>query len=148
MILADSGYPLLDLMWTMCIFFGWILWFWLLIAVYSDVFRRKDIGAGAKTLWVVFTLVLPFLGALTYLITQGRSMAERGEQRAQAQRAAMDDYVRSVAVSGNGAAGRQRGLSREPGRPARRRQEPARQRRHHPGGVRGSQAQGARLSPR
>jgi len=113
MILADSGYPLLDLMWTMCIFFGWILWFWLLIAVYSDVFRRKDIGAGAKTLWVVFTLVLPFLGALTYLITQGRSMAERGEQRAQAQRAAMDDYVRSVAVSGNGAAGNGNAVSHE-----------------------------------
>ena len=104
MILADSGYPLLNLMWTMCIFFGWILWFWLLIAVYTDLFRRKDIGGGAKTLWVLFTLVLPFLGALTYLITQGRSMAERGEQRAREQRAAMDDYVRSVAASGNGAA--------------------------------------------
>ena len=98
------NYPLLEVIWSMVVFFGWILWIWLLIVVYSDVFRRQDIGGWAKTGWVVLTLVLPFLGVFSYLITQGRGMELRSAERARAQRAAMDDYVRSVvATSSNGA---------------------------------------------
>jgi hypothetical protein len=105
MILAASSYPLLSVVWTMFVFFGWILWFWLLIMVYTDMFRRRDIGGGAKTLWVIFTLLVPFIGVLTYLITQGRSMGERREQEVQRQRSAMDEYVRSVAATSTNGSG-------------------------------------------
>jgi type VI protein secretion system component VasK len=96
---ADASYPLLGVIWTMIVFFAWVLWIWLLIYVYMDVFRRSDIGGWAKAGWVVLTLVLPYLGVFLYLITQGRSMAERREAEAQQQRAALDDYVRSVAAT-------------------------------------------------
>jgi len=98
MTLAASNYPLLDVMWTMLVFFSWILWIWLLITVYSDLFKRRDIGGGAKTGWCVLTLVLPFLGVFIYLIAQGGSMRERQLQEARAQRERMDEYVRSVAA--------------------------------------------------
>ncbi len=90
--------PLLDLFWTMFIFFCWILWFWLLFRVYADLFSRRDIGGWAKTGWVLFTLVLPFLGVFVYLVTQGRSMAERAERAVERQQAAADAYIRSVAA--------------------------------------------------
>ena len=97
MVLGASDYPLLDLFWTTFIVFGWILWFWLLIRVYGDVFSRQDIGGGAKTGWVVFTLVLPFIGVLVYLISQGRGMQERAERAMEKQRVATEAYIRSVA---------------------------------------------------
>jgi hypothetical protein len=101
MLLAASDYPLLDLFWTTFIIFGWILWFWLLIRVYGDLFSRKDMGGLAKTGWVVFTLVLPFIGVLVYLISQGRSMEERAMRAMEAQKAATDEYIRSVAADAN-----------------------------------------------
>lgn len=104
-VLAQSSYPLLDVMWTMLVLFGWILWFWFLFTVYGDLFRRRDIGGWGKTGWVVLTLFLPFIGVLVYLISQGRGMAARGAEEAQRQRAEMDEYVRSVvATSGDGSA--------------------------------------------
>jgi Phospholipase_D-nuclease N-terminal len=90
--------PLLDLFWTMFLFFCWILWFWLLFRVYGDLFSRRDIGGWAKTGWVLFTILLPFLGVFMYLITQGRSMTERTELAVERQRAATDAYIRSVAA--------------------------------------------------
>src|SRR5947209_16857903 len=100
MVLAQAAdYPLLNLIWSMLVFFSWILWIWLLVVVYTDLFRRRDLGGLGKTGWVVFTLVLPFIGVFCYLITQGRSMAERREREMGEQRAAMDDYVRSVAAT-------------------------------------------------
>ena len=90
--------PLLDLFWTMFLFFCWILWFWLLFRVYADLFSRRDIGGWAKTGWVLFTIVFPFLGVFVYLISQGRSMAERTELAVERQRAATDAYIRSVAA--------------------------------------------------
>jgi hypothetical protein len=97
MLLAASNYPLLNLFWTTFIIFGWILWFWLLIRVYSDLFSRHDMGGWAKAAWVVFTFVVPFIGVLVYLISQGRSMSERATHAVEAQRAATDAYIRSVA---------------------------------------------------
>src|SRR4051794_8534569 len=90
-------YPLLDVMWSMLVFFSWVLWIWLLITVYSDVFRRPDIGGGAKAGWVILTLFLPFIGVFAYLITQGRGMGERRAAQVEAQRAALDDHIRTVA---------------------------------------------------
>jgi hypothetical protein len=97
MVLA-ADYPLLDVFWTTLIIFGWVLWFFLLFRVYSDLFSRRDIGGGAKTLWVVFTLFLPFVGVLAYLIAEGRSMAERSEYAVRQQQAANEEYIRSVAA--------------------------------------------------
>src|SRR3954464_15274665 len=93
------NYPLLDIMWSMVVFFSWILWIWLLITVYTDMFRRPDIGGWAKAGWVVLTLLLPFIGVFAYLVTQGRGMGERRADQVEAQRTAMDDHIRSVATS-------------------------------------------------
>ena len=90
--------PLFDLFWTTLIIFGWVLWFMLLFRVYGDLFARNDIGGWAKTGWVVLTFVLPFLGVFIYLISQGRAMADRAVRAVESQRAATDDYIRSVAA--------------------------------------------------
>jgi hypothetical protein len=90
--------PLLDLFWTTLLIFGWVLWFMLLFRVFGDLFSRDDVGGWAKTGWVVFTLVLPFLGVFTYLIAQGRGMGDRALRRIEQQRAASDAYIRSVAA--------------------------------------------------
>jgi hypothetical protein len=89
--------PLLDLFWTTLVIFGWVLWFMLLFRVYGDLFSRPDIGGWAKTAWVVFTLVVPFLGVFVYLISQGRGMAERALGAVERQRAETDAYIRTVA---------------------------------------------------
>ena len=94
----------LDVFWAICIFFVWVLWFWLLITVFSDLFRRHDIGGGSKALWTIFVIVLPFLGVFIYLISQGHGMTERGQAQAQASQAGMDAYVKSVAGTGGPAA--------------------------------------------
>ena len=99
MTVLAEGYPLMGVFWSMLVFFFWILWFWLLITVYSDLFRRRDVGGLAKTGWVVLTLFVPYIGVLIYLIAQGRGMAERRVEEAQMQRAATDEYVRSVVAS-------------------------------------------------
>ena len=101
MVLA-SDYPFLDIVGTMLIFFGWVIWFWLLITVFADLFRRHDISGWAKAGWIVLCIVLPFVGVLIYLGTQGKHMAERNVKDAQAQRAQFDSYVRDVAGSGDG----------------------------------------------
>ena len=102
-MLADS-YPFWNVMWTMLVFFCWILWFWLLFEVFADVFRRHDISGWGKTGWIVFVVILPFLGVFIYLISQNDGISERNIQRADAQQAQMDSYVRQTAASG-GAAG-------------------------------------------
>jgi Phospholipase_D-nuclease N-terminal len=88
--------PLLDVFWTMLLVFGWVLWFVLLFRMYGDLFSRDDIGGWAKTGWVVFTLVLPFLGVFVYLISQGRGMADRAALRFERERAAADAHIRAV----------------------------------------------------
>ena len=102
MVAAD--YPFLDVLWTMLIIFAWIIWFWLLITVFSDLFRRRDTSGFAKVLWIIFVIVLPFLGVFIYLIVNHDGMTQRSMNEAQTQRAQMDDYVRSVAGSGGAAA--------------------------------------------
>jgi putative oligomerization/nucleic acid binding protein/phospholipase D-like protein len=101
-VLAD--YPFFDVMWTMLVFFLWVAWFWMLFGVWGDIFRRRDLSGLGKTGWFIFTLVLPFLGVFVYLVTQNDGMNQRNLERAQAQRAQMDDYVRSAAGSGGAAA--------------------------------------------
>lgn len=78
-------YPLLSLFWTMLIFFGFFVWIWLLIVVFGDIFRGRDLGGFAKALWVLFVIVVPLLGVLIYLIVRGGDMNERRERRFQDQ---------------------------------------------------------------
>ena len=94
-----AAYSFGDVMWTMLVFFCWILFFWLLFGVFGDLFSRSDVSGWGKAGWVVLVIILPFLGIFIYLITQGKSMGERAQQRAQAQQTQVDDYVRSVAAS-------------------------------------------------
>jgi hypothetical protein len=99
-----SSYPFLDVFWTMMVFFLWVLWLWILFTVFADIFRRNDLSGWGKAGWIIFTIVLPYLGVFIYLITQSKGMTERNLEHANAQRAQLDDYVRSTAGSGGGAA--------------------------------------------
>jgi len=88
----------------MLIFFIWIAWFMLLFRVFGDVFRRDDLSGWGKTGWIVFVILVPFLGVFIYLITQNQGMSERSMHQARAQRAQFDDQVRTAAGSGGSAA--------------------------------------------
>jgi hypothetical protein len=103
-MLLAADYPFLDVMWTMLVFFLWVAWFWLLFAVWTDLFRRSDVSGGGKALWLVFTILLPFLGVFVYLIVEHDGMTQRNIERASGQRAQLDDYVRQTAGTGGGAA--------------------------------------------
>jgi hypothetical protein len=99
-----ADYPFLDVLWTILIIFAWLIWFWMLIVVIGDVFRRRDIGGLKKTIWLIFIIFLPFIGVFAYLIANSDGMAQRGAERTEAQRAQFDDYVRTTAGSGGAAA--------------------------------------------
>ena len=94
-------YPLADLFGTMLGIFVFVIWFWLLVIIFGDIFRSHDMGGGAKALWVIFVIILPFLGILVYLIARGGKMHERAEQAAQQQQQAFDTYVKETAGGGN-----------------------------------------------
>ena len=94
-----AAYTFGDVMWTMLVFFCWILFFWLLFGVFADLFSRHDVSGWGKAGWVILVIILPFLGIFIYLISQGKGMGERAQQRAQAQQSEVDSYVRSVAAS-------------------------------------------------
>jgi hypothetical protein len=98
MVIA-ADYPLLDVFWTILIFFSWVAWIWILVAILSDVFRRRDIGGFAKAAWVVFVIVLPFLGVLIYLIAQHDGMAQRSAEQVAAAQHQFDERVKAVAAS-------------------------------------------------
>jgi putative oligomerization/nucleic acid binding protein/phospholipase D-like protein len=98
-----TNHPLIEVLWSFFIIFIWVAWFWLLISISIDIFRRHDISGGFKALWLIFIIFLPYLGVFIYLITQSRSMAERSADQANRQRQAMDDYIRTTAGGGGGA---------------------------------------------
>ena len=101
-MLVAADYPFLEVLWTLLIFFAWVAFFWVLITVAVDVFRRRDIGGGKKALWLIFMLFIPFIGVFAYLIINHDEMAQRNIDQARAQQAQFDDYVKNV--SGGGAA--------------------------------------------
>jgi len=103
-VVLATDYPFLDVMWTMLVFFAWVIWFWLLITCFGDLFRRRDASGGKKVLWVIFLIVAPYLGVFVYLIANHQGMADRNLARAQAQQQQFDDSVRQVA-GGAGATG-------------------------------------------
>jgi hypothetical protein len=99
-----ADYPFLDILGSMLIFFGFVIWLTLLFTIFADLFRRHDVSGWGKAAWTLFVIVLPFLGVLVYLGTQGKGMAERRAQERAVAKAQLDDYVRDVAGSGDGAA--------------------------------------------
>jgi hypothetical protein len=99
-----SSYPILDIFWSMLQIFVFIIWIWLLIVVFGDIFRSHDMGGLAKALWVIFVVILPYLGLLIYLIARGGSMHERAVAQAQHQQKAFDSYMRQTAGSAGGTA--------------------------------------------
>ena len=103
-MLLAADYPFLDILWTMLIFFLWIAWFWILITVFADIFRRHDTSGFGKVLWLIFVILVPFLGVFVYLIANHDGMTKRNIERMQNQQAQMDDYVRSVSAGSGGAA--------------------------------------------
>jgi len=98
-VLAASSYPFLDVLWSMVIFFMFVIWIMILFKVFGDLFRRRDIGGGMKTVWFIFVILLPFLGVFIYLIAEGHKMADRDAEQMQAMRAQQDEYIKSVAGS-------------------------------------------------
>jgi cbb3-type cytochrome oxidase subunit 3 len=87
----------MNILWTMIIFFAWVIWIWMMIVILMDVFRRRDIGGWAKALWVIFLIILPFLGVLVYLIAEHKGMAERQAKDVSEAQQQQDAYIRSVA---------------------------------------------------
>jgi hypothetical protein len=103
LLVAASSYPFLNILWTTLIFFAWVLFIWIAITVLIDVFRRRDISGWAKAFWVIFVVLVPWIGVLVYLIANHDGMTERREKDTQAAQTQFDDYVRTTAASGGSA---------------------------------------------
>ena len=99
--MAADTYPILDIFWTMLEVFVFVLWIWLLIAIFTDIFRSHDLSGGGKAAWFIIVLIVPLLGVLIYLIVRGGSMHERAVAQAKQEQQDFDDYVRQVGGSGN-----------------------------------------------
>jgi hypothetical protein len=96
---ASSSYPLLNVFWTILEFFLWVIWIWILIMVFIDIFRSHDLSGWAKALWFLFVLFIPLIGVLVYLIARGGEMHERAARQAQQQDAAARAYIQQAAAS-------------------------------------------------
>lgn len=99
MVLADFGTG--QVFWSMLWFFLFVIWIWLLIAVFGDIFRSPDLSGWGKALWSIFIIFLPYLGVFVYLIARGGKLREHAAAEAQAQDQAMRAYVRDVAGKGS-----------------------------------------------
>jgi hypothetical protein len=94
------AYNFASFLWDVLVIFAFVIWFWLLIGVFGDIFRRHDIGGWGKAAWIILVIILPYFGVFIYLIAQHSGMADRNTQQLQAQQAATDQYIRSVSGSG------------------------------------------------
>jgi hypothetical protein len=99
MVLAYD-YPVLGVFWSIFVFFLWIMWFFLLFRVIGDIFRSDDLGGWAKAAWLIFVLLVPFLGVFVYVIARGDEMGRRDVAQAQARDQAFQSYVRETAGTG------------------------------------------------
>jgi hypothetical protein len=104
MVMLAADYALGEVLWTMFVLFMWIIWFWLLITVFADLFRDHETSGWAKAGWCIFVILLPFLGVFVYLIARGGGMAERNLAHQRAAKAEFDSYVRETAGGGGAAA--------------------------------------------
>jgi len=97
MAIASSSYPLLNVFWTMFQFFLWVIWIWILVWVFIDIFRSRDLSGLAKALWFIFVLFIPLIGVLAYLIVRGGSMHERSVQQERHQDEELRSYIQNAA---------------------------------------------------
>jgi hypothetical protein len=95
-----ANYNFASFLWDVLVIFAFVIWFWLLIVVFGDVFRRRDISGWGKAAWIILVIILPYFGVFIYLIAEHDGMAERSTQQVQAQQAVADQYIRSVSGSG------------------------------------------------
>ena len=95
-----ANYNFASFLWDVLVIFAFVIWFWLLIAVFSDVFRRRDISGWGKAGWIILVIVLPYFGVFIYLIAEHDGIAERNTKQVEAQQAVADEYIRSVSGSG------------------------------------------------
>ena len=102
MVIATS-YPFLGVLWSMLIFFAWVIFIWIAITVLIDVFRRHDISGWGKAGWTIFVVLIPWIGVLVYLIANHSGMAERRTKDVETSQAQFDDYVRKTAGTGGAA---------------------------------------------
>src|SRR3954449_5419309 len=98
-LLLAASYPFLDVLWSMVILFMFFIWIMILVKVFADLFRRRDIDGGLKVAWFAFVIVLPFLGVFVYLISQGHKMADRDVEHMQVARAQQDANIQAVAAN-------------------------------------------------
>jgi hypothetical protein len=103
MSLASSSYsyPVLGAFWTIFMIFLWVIWFWVLITIFIDLFRSHDLSGWVKALWFIFILVFPLIGVLVYLIARGGKMHERQVRDVQVQEREFRQYVQDAAGSGS-----------------------------------------------
>jgi hypothetical protein len=95
-----ANYNFASFLWDVLVIFAFVIWFWLLIVVFGDIFRRRDISGWGKAAWIILVIILPYFGVFIYLIAEHSGMAERSTQQVQAQQAVADQYIRSVSGSG------------------------------------------------
>jgi type VI protein secretion system component VasK len=95
---ASSSYPVLNIFWSMIEFFLWVIWIWVLIWIFIDIFRSRDLSGWGKAAWFLFVLIIPLIGVLVYLIARGDSMHERAVQQAQQQDAQARSYIQQAAA--------------------------------------------------
>ena len=100
---SGYNYPILDFFWTIFEIFLWVIWIWILIWIFIDIFRSQDLSGWGKALWFLFVLFIPLIGVLVYLIVRGGSMHERAVQQAQQQDQEFRAYVQDAAGSGSSA---------------------------------------------
>jgi type VI protein secretion system component VasK len=93
-----TSYPLLEVFWTMLIFFGFVVWLWILFAVITDIFRRSDTSAWVKVAWIILVIVIPYFGVFIYIIAEHKGMTERSVAQQEAAQSQVDQYVKSVAA--------------------------------------------------
>ncbi|MGZ4231402.1 MAG: SHOCT domain-containing protein [Solirubrobacteraceae bacterium] len=103
MLISASSYPFLDILWTTLVVFAWVIFIWIAITVLIDVFRRHDTSGWVKAGWVIFIVVLPWIGVLVYLIVNHEGMNQRRMKEAQVAQSQLDDYVRKTAGTGGAA---------------------------------------------
>ena len=97
MSLADSSYPMAGVFWSVVYFFLWVIWIWIMIWIFIDIFRSRDLSGWAKALWFLFILFIPLIGVLVYLIVRGGSMHERAVRQVQQEDQAAQAYIREAA---------------------------------------------------
>jgi len=100
-VLIASSYPFLEVFWTILIFFAFVIWIWLLVTVFTDLFRRDDASGWTKAAWIIFIIVIPYLGVLVYLIAEHKGMTERTIRAQEAAKSEVDQYVRATAGRGD-----------------------------------------------